>query len=197
MSQPTTIYLVRHGQTLWNIEKRFQGHSDSPLTETGRNQAIGAGQKLADRPLSHAYASPSPRTMETARLVLGKRNLTITQEPRLREIYLGPLEGVTYDDALKSHPKAAKAFWERPHLFNVEGAENAQQVQTRVVESLGEIAKAHPGESLLVVSHGVAIKTALAWFMGHDISKLHEVALPENGSITTLTLSNGSWNVQR
>ena len=105
----TTLYLVHHGQTLFNVEKRFQGRLDSPLTELGKEGALLEGTCL-----HAAYASPLPRTMATARLLLEKRGVRLQTDERLREINRGPLEGIGYEEALEKYPKAARAFWERP-----------------------------------------------------------------------------------
>ena len=187
----TILHLVRHGQTQWNVEKRFQGRLDSPLTELGKSQARMAGEILSGVPLDYAYASPLPRTLATAELVLHSRNLAIAHEPRVREINLGPLEGELYEKAVLTWPEAAKDFWERPHLFQADGAETVKEVQERMVEALEEIVGRHPEKHIVIISHGMAIKTALAWYQGYDITGLNGVELPANGSVTTLTFSEG------
>ena len=79
----------------------------------------------------------------------------------------------------------------------MDGAESAESVQKRVVCAFEEMVKNHPNQNVAVISHGVAIKTALAWYLACDITKLHEVQLPENGSVTKLSFSLDGCTVER
>ncbi|WP_300667445.1 histidine phosphatase family protein [Desulfoluna sp.] len=188
MSQTsTTLFLVRHGQTHWNVERRLQGHLNSPLTETGKRQALAAGEALKERPITAAFTSPSGRAMETAKGIIGSRNIPLAPVEGLREIGLGPLEGLPIEEAEKRHPKACRDFWQAPHHFSLSGAERFSQVQGRVVNAITALLNTHPGETLLVVSHAIAIKTALAFYLKKELSDLDDIRLPENGRILTLT----------
>lgn len=189
---PTTLYLVRHGQTTWNLEGRLQGHLDSPLTQQGRVQAEKAGDALASAPISRAYASPLGRAMETAGLIVGSRNIPITPMESLKEIGLGLLEGMSLKEAEHTHPTQLTKFWNQPHTFHLDGAETVYQVQERVLGSITDISENNPGQCLLLVSHAIAIKTALAFFLGKELSEMNDVILPGNGSIITLQEVKGA-----
>lgn len=184
--KPTTLYIVRHGQTTWNLEGRLQGHFDAPLTTLGRTQAAHACDKLKGIKLSAAFASPLGRAMETARILIGKRKMTITAVEGLKEVGLGLLEGMSRAEAEKAHFAQYHNFWERPHLFQLDGAESFADVQARTLGAIYDIAEAHTGEHVLIVSHGMAIKTILASFLGKELPALNEIELPANGSILTL-----------
>ncbi|BCS97368.1 phosphatase [Desulfoluna limicola] len=190
---PTTLYLVRHGQTTWNLERRLQGHLDSRLTETGRNQAMAAGELLSHTSITAAFASPLGRAMETAHLIIGQRNIPLTPKEGLKEIGLGLLEGMSMDEAKRAHPIPFANFWNQPHRFTLEGAETVSQLQKRVLRSITDIANNHAGQSLLLVSHAIAIKTALAFFLKKELTELGEIILPENGSILTIQKTRGAF----
>lgn len=188
---PTTLFLVRHGQTHWNVERRLQGHMNSNLTETGRRQALLAGETLKGVPISAAFTSPSGRAVETAKGILGDRKIPLTPVEGLREIHLGPMEGLPIEEAMKRHPKACRDFWEAPHHFELPGAERFSQVQERALAAIEGLVSQHPGETLLLVSHAIAIKTVLAACLGIKISEMNELRLPENGRILTLKAIGG------
>ncbi|WP_175469456.1 histidine phosphatase family protein [Desulfoluna spongiiphila] len=188
---PTTFFLVRHGQTTWNVERRLQGHLNSPLTETGRRQARAAGKTLKDTPIAAAFTSPSGRAVETAEGIIGRRDITLTRHEGLREIGLGPLEGMPLSEAEKQHPKACRDFWEAPHDFDLPGAERFSQVQERVLGTIDGLFRSHAGQTLLLVSHAIAIKTALAFFLEKELRDLGDIRLPENGRILTLRETGG------
>ena len=193
--EPTTLYIVRHGQTIWNLEGRLQGHFDAPLTELGKDQAAHAGDKLKEIKLSAAFASPLGRAMETARILLGKREMTPTAVEGLKEVGLGLLEGMNRAEAEAAHFDAYHKFWESPHLFQLEGAESLAAVQARMLTAIHGIAEAHAGEHVLIVSHGMAIKTVLASFLGKGLPALSEIELPLNGSILTLQGTQGNLKI--
>lgn len=190
-SSATTLFLVRHGQTLWNVERRLQGHMNSNLTETGRRQALLAGETLKGVPISAAFTSPSGRAVETAKGILGAREIPLTFVEGLREINLGPMEGLPITEAMERHPKACRDFWEAPHHFDLPGAERFSQVQERALAAIEGLVAQHPGETLLLVSHAIAIKTVLAACLDKELSQMNELRLPENGRVLTLKAEGG------
>src|SRR5690242_1187026 len=86
---PTVIFLARHAETLWNVERRFQGHLDSDLTERGRQQAERLAERLASEPLAAVYSSDLGRSRTTAEVVASRHGLTVQTDPLLREINTG------------------------------------------------------------------------------------------------------------
>lgn len=153
----TTIYLIRHGQTEWNVERRMQGRMDSPLTALG----VDAARQLAPHmpAVSAVYSSPSGRAMHTARLVFGNRE--IVPDHRLLEIDLGPWEGRLQAELDIEEPEIHSSFWNAPHRFHKEGAETFEQVAARSGGFLREIAVRHPGEAVAIVSHTTIIRSML------------------------------------
>lgn len=169
------LHLIRHGQTNWNEERRSQGQSESVLTELGVQQAKTLGEKISDIEFDEIYCSSSVRTRQTAEHAFaGQPELhqNIVYLDSFREIFLGPWEGVLYDDIEKEDPESYQHFWQQPHLFAVEGAETFLEMQNRAVLQIQEIGKAQLGKKIAVVSHGALIKSVLCHAQNRPIEEL-------------------------
>jgi 2,3-bisphosphoglycerate-dependent phosphoglycerate mutase len=148
---PTRIILARHGETDWNRERRWQGHSDRPLNTTGREQAEALAAQLVGEPISAVYSSDLIRAHETARIVARRLGLDVVAVPGLRERRFGSWEGLQDVDVERRFPGA----------HGPPDGETRQEMLRRVLESLEAIAASHPELTVLVVSHGGPIKAAL------------------------------------
>ncbi|TPW70946.1 histidine phosphatase family protein [Schumannella sp. 10F1B-5-1] len=148
----TELYLVRHGETDWNLARRIQGTTDIPLNDTGRAQAQATGRLLARRQWDGIYASPLGRAMETGSIIAAELGMpTPTPVLGVVEREYGEAEGLTWEQIEERFPEGAE----------VPGRETREHVAERVVAALCELANAHPGEKLIVVSHGGAIRSVL------------------------------------
>jgi broad specificity phosphatase PhoE len=176
------VLLARHGQSVSNAVRRFQGVQDVPLSELGRQQALALRAAVSGRPLAHVYASPLERALRTAEIAVQGRDLGLTVMDDLRELSLGDWEGRTVEE-IRALPGDPYARWVRDPVENLPpGAEPLPAVQSRVLRAMAVIAAAHPnGEDVLVVAHGGVISAYLAHCLGLPLS-----------SIWRLTLSNGS-----
>ena len=143
----TTLLLARHGETDWNRELRIQGSSDIALNELGRQQARFLAQELTDVDLDAIYASDLSRASETAAAVAATHALDVRLDPRLRERSFGSWEGLTRED-LDALPPGSH-----------HDGESDDEVRERMLAAVHDIAAAHPGEQVLVVSHGGALNT--------------------------------------
>jgi len=186
MPLTTKIFLLRHAETEWNEQKRLQGNQDSALTERGREQANALRQSLAQLHFDRAYVSPLPRARETLRIILQDRNIETVVADNLAEIKLGPWEGKTLAETAQSHPLEYDAFWNHPDLFVLAGAETFQQLQHRVVAQLESLFTLEKHSSILIVSHWIAIKVALAHYCCMPLSDLSSVINPQNGGYLCL-----------
>jgi broad specificity phosphatase PhoE len=148
-----TLVLVRHGETDWNRDGRVQGHTDVPLNDTGRQQARAVADLLAEQPLSAAYSSDLARALETATIVAGPLGLEVVALEGLREKHFGSWEGLTGDEVRARYPQAATGHWG--------DGETTEAMTARVLGALHEIAAAHPGEAVLVVTHGGPMRAVL------------------------------------
>jgi broad specificity phosphatase PhoE len=156
-----TIFLVRHGETDWNRDRRWQGHADPPLNETGRAQARRLAAQLAGEPLAAIHSSDLRRAYETARIVAGPRGLGVVATAALREIDVGTWQGLTwaeieqrFPDGYRRHTAYDGVGWER--------GETHEEMAARVHAAIGAIAAARPAEQVLVVTHGGPIRAVMA-----------------------------------
>jgi broad specificity phosphatase PhoE len=164
----TTILLVRHGETDWNREGRFQGHADPPLNAAGRGQAEILAEQLAGDGIEAIHTSDLRRARETATIVADRLGLPVTAHRGLREIDVGAFQGLTREEIDARWPDARAVVSE--HGYGADwGGESLEQLAARVVPALVEIASVHGGERVLVVGHGGTIRAALAHADGVDV----------------------------
>ena len=151
----TTILLARHGETDWDVERRVQGHSDTPLNDRGREQARKLAGELAGMQVDAVYSSDLVRAHETARIVAEQRGLDVTAIRDLRERHFGTWEGLTDEEIFARYPEVLDgAPWG--------DAETQDEMAARVVEALLRIGETHPGQHVLVISHGGPLRRVLA-----------------------------------
>ena len=161
-----TLLIVRHGETVWNAEGRIQGHTDIGLSEKGADQARALGKRLADVPIDVAYTSDLKRSSETAKLVLGERDVVIIETPRLREYDKGAFEGMTLHEIKAQYPKEYPRYLEKDLGYAPDGGESARDVSQRMAKIIDEIRSDHLNESVLVVSHGGVLRAAMVSLLG-------------------------------
>jgi broad specificity phosphatase PhoE len=143
----TTILLARHGETDWNRDGVFQGHADPPLNDAGRAQSRVLADRLAGVHIDVVYASDLRRAFQTAEIVAAAKGLPVVAEPGLREVDVGSWSGLTRAQIEERFPGVAR-----------HDGETEQAHRERVVETVTRIARAHPGESVLIVSHGGSLR---------------------------------------
>ena len=183
----TTLLLVRHGETDWNRDRRWQGHADLPLNDDGRRQAHALADELADEPLDAIYSSDLARAYDTARVVAERKGLGVVVDPDLREIDIGAWEGLTSDEVEAQWP-GDLARWRAGEAALGRGGETHDELRERILRAAGRIAAAHPGERVLVVSHGGALR-ALA-LHARAIEQEHRL---ENCGVVRVRFENGGF----
>ena len=198
MGDPVTRFLlVRHGEIAANVDRVWHGSTDSALTERGVAQAARTALHLAERqprPIA-LYTSPLQRTRATAAAIAERLGLEARVEPGLREYGIGELEGVSYDALLREHKFFEKIALDGDHA--PPGGESPRQVIARVSEALSRIAASHPGEEVIVVSHGAALGFTLGTLIDRDTTQWHRYHL-SNCGLSELVLEPEprilSWN---
>lgn len=160
----TRIFLVRHGETLWNLEGRMQGHLDVPLTEVGIEQAKAAAEQLQGISFGGFYCSDSQRAQRTALEIANKINLQPQPLRELRERNLGVLQGLTRAEAKQKYPQFIDAYLTNPDYIIPNGESLHQFVQrcTHIVEKLTQ---QHLKQNILIVTHGGFIGTFLKYVL--------------------------------
>ena len=178
------LLLARHGQSVSNAVRRFQGVQDVALSELGARQAEALGQAIRRLRIAAVYTSPLERARRTAEMAAAGWGLPITPVDDLRELSLGEWEGRTVEE-IRALPGDPYERWVRdPVACPPPGAEPLAEVQARVVSAMADIAAAHPnGRQVLVVCHGGVISAYLAHCLGLPLSSIWRLTL-SNGSIT-------------
>ena len=154
VTEPTRILAIRHGETAWNVDGRIQGHLDVVLNDTGRWQARRAALALRSESISAVYASDLARACETAQAICNVHNLALTLHTGLRERAFGAFEGKTFAEVEALWPEDAQRWRKREVDFAPQGGESLLQFRQRVEQALRSIAQRHPGEQIVLVSHG-------------------------------------------
>jgi broad specificity phosphatase PhoE len=165
----TTILLVRHAETDWNREKRWQGLTDLSLNERGREQARALAQKLEAVPLSAVYASDLRRAYETALIIAERKGLVVTPMRELREVDVGSWTGLSQDEVKERFRDGYTQMRTRTGR-GWEGGETYAEMGRRVLEAMRRIARQHAGEVVLVVTHSGPIRTVRAHALGLDFA---------------------------
>lgn len=183
----THIILVRHGQTYANIEKLWHGWTDTPLNDTGREQAASVGARIAAEYADSAalYSSPLERTRHTADAISSTTGLPVTTVTDIREYGIGELEGESFI-ALREEHKFFENIKKDPH-FAPKNGESIQHVAERMTQALCDLARQHQGEKIIAVSHGAALGLALGALLDDDFYAWNKY-LFSNTSVTELAI---------
>lgn len=187
----TTLLLVRHGETDWNRDRRWQGHTGPPLNAAGRRQARALARTLPA--VTAVYASDVERTIETAVLLAAPHRLEVTREPRLREINFGRWEGLTRAE-IEARFGDWFASWLAGERTAPEGGESDAAMAERVFAALDDIAERHHGERVLVVTSGGPIRSVQARLRGIDpLAARRLVEAVSHCSLVELSIRDGAW----
>ncbi len=193
--QKTELILVRHGETQWNAEGRIQGKGDSPLTERGILQAKAVGVRLQHEGFTALYASHLGRVIETTRHIAAVTGHKIEIDERLQERSYGIFEGLTQTEASTRHTAIYQEYKTNYSAdFAVPEAESMRQMLARGQAVFQEIAHRHPGERLVVVSHGSFLRIILGNILGVPLGNRYGFQLA-NGSLSEIAFEGDEWRV--
>ncbi|MEX1109076.1 MAG: histidine phosphatase family protein [Dongiaceae bacterium] len=175
------LYLVRHGETVWNAAGRYQGQKDSPLTVRGREQGASIGRILAnvasalEKPL-RAYISPLGRARETAAIMGQYLALDCVDEPRVTEVTIGPWDGMIDYEIESEYPGALGGTDAFNWYFRSPGGERFEDVLKRISDWLSEVQT-----PAVVISHGLIGRIVRGIYLGMPKREMLELAVPQNG----------------
>ena len=195
MSTKTKIIFIRHGETEWNLQGRFQGQLDSPLTPLGHSQAKAVAQRIRRMPFDHLYSSDLGRTYQTAQAIADVTRHTIIKEPLLREKGGGILQGMTASEVTVQYPELrAEISKGRPDYAVPEG-ESLNQVVERGVATLDYFRQDHRGQTVVAITHG--------GFLSALMRQILQIALEAprrfhiyNTSLNVLSYHDEVWEVE-
>lgn len=176
-SSGTRVLLIRHGETDWNRNRRFQGRSDLPLNPTGRDQARALALALKDEPLNAIYSSPLVRAMETVNQIMAFHpSVPVFNEEGLVEMDLGDFEGLEAQHWAEQYPDFRKSWQENPASVKMPGGESLPEVQVRAIDTLERITHSYPSEStLLLCCHNFVNITILCCALEIPLDRFREI----------------------
>jgi 2,3-bisphosphoglycerate-dependent phosphoglycerate mutase len=196
VSTTTELLFIRHGQTDWNVQQRFQGQLDVPLNATGRAQAQALAARLLNDPHELLFSSDLHRAMQTAAPVADAWRCEVATLPGFREQSFGVLEGLNAQQARDQHPAQWSAWLQQRADYGLPGGESTQVFFDRVMAAVAALVSAHAGRRIAVVTHGGVLD--MLWRSAHLLSLHGERAcdIPNTG-INRMRWVDGSLTVLR
>jgi probable phosphoglycerate mutase len=191
---PVRILLARHGETVFNVEGRWQGQTDSPLTERGLAQARELGAALADEPIVAVYSSDLGRAARTAREVAVKHGLGVTTDPRLREVHVGEFAGLNRQEIEAHFGDAIHTWSTAPATMRLPNGETLEDAQRRARAFFSARMHQHGGETIVIITHGAIGQVILVEGLGRPLTDLWLKQRIDNCQISRLEW-NGSLRV--
>ena len=183
----TKLYLIRHAEAEGNIWRRMHGHYNSRVTQNGLRQIAALKKRFETVPIQAVYASDLYRTRKTAEAIYLPKGLPLRPEPRLREVSVGSWEDLPFGELERRWPEELARFSREPERWRAEGAETYEQYSARFAAALAEIARAHPGQSVALFTHGCVLSGGLHRVLGLP----HEASKADNTSVSLLEYENG------
>jgi broad specificity phosphatase PhoE len=168
----THLILIRHGETQWNRTGRYQGHSDIPLNENGREQARHLAERLRTEPPQGIYASDLLRARETAEILGKATGAPVRLDPRLREVHQGLWEGRSLEEILATDGARWHARREDPLHVGPPQGESLTELRARLLEAVAEVRRSYPHGRVALVSHGLALATLKVHFLHLPIGEV-------------------------
>jgi probable phosphoglycerate mutase len=194
----TEIFLIRHGETGWNAEKRLQGHVDIDLNAEGQRQAAALHRALRDEQLDLIAASDLQRAMRTASPLAEARGMTLHLEPALRERSYGAFEGLRYSDIEELYPDGYAAWRARDidarYPAGQRTAETLREFSARAVNAVEALAKRHRNKRIAVVTHGGVLECIYRAATGMPLDKPRDFEI-RNASINRLTWDDANLQI--
>jgi probable phosphoglycerate mutase len=185
----TEIFLIRHGETDWNVEKRLQGHLDIALNAEGERQAAALGRALAEESVDAVYASDLQRAMQTALAIAAPRGMQVRVERELRERSYGAFEGLLHGDIHARYPEAYAMLRARDidarYPMGVQQAETLREFSQRAIGVITRLANAHRNKKIVIVSHGGLLECIYRAANALDLSPPRDFDI-KNASINRL-----------
>ena len=166
------LLLLRHGETAWNRERRFQGWTDTPLSEAGLAQAEAAARELKEHALAAVYASPLQRARDTAALIAAPHGLEVETDPDFKEVSFGQWEGLTVDEVRERDAALYAAWVETPHLVFPPEGESLAEARLRVLAGLERLRAGHPDAVVCLVAHGIPVRILILEALGLGLDRI-------------------------
>ncbi|WP_367396062.1 2,3-diphosphoglycerate-dependent phosphoglycerate mutase GpmB [Pantoea sp. Ep11b] len=186
------VYLVRHGETVWNAERRIQGQSDSPLTEKGEQQARQVGERVKQLGITHVIASDLGRTRRTAEIIADACGCTVTLDARLRELNMGVLEKRPLDGLTAEEEQWRATLVNGTESGRIPQGESMTEMATRMHAALNACLDLPAGSRPLLVSHGMALGSLVSTILGLPAYAERRLRL-RNCSLSRVDYQQSAW----
>lgn len=190
----TKVYIVRHGQTAWNLEEVFRGRADIPLDETGKQEVHLAGEALQHETLHAVYSSPLSRSLETSENIAKFHALAVTPLEAIIDISYGEWEGLRLAEVQQRFPDLYALWIQEPHKIRFPQGETLDEVRMRTMNALEDLLKKHPNENIVLVAHRVPNKVLCCALLGLDNSNFWRIQ-QDTASTNLFVYKNGQWIV--
>lgn len=182
----TRVYLIRHAQAEGNIKQRFHGIYDADISEAGLIQLEALKERCSTMDFDVAYASPLQRSIKTAKAAIGDRDIPLNIDSSIIELNIGEMEDIPFDDFPTKYPEEYRIWQQEPHLFNPPGGEKMADMRNRIVSGFLNIVKSNKDKSILVVSHGCAMRSLICTLKNEEYTNLKSIEWCDNTAIYTI-----------
>lgn len=192
------IYIVRHGETMWNKEKKLQGGTDIELNENGRRLALITGERLAGIHFDKIYSSPLKRAYETACLIRGDRDIPIETNELIKELSFGEWEGENASLLLKDDTQKFKYFFKQPHLYEpTTNGESLESLCKRAAAFMTDYIEKDAAnyERVMITAHGAINKAMMMHVKKHSMENFWSGGLQKNCNCIILDYSDGKYRI--
>lgn len=193
----TKLILIRHGQSMANLERRFAGIYDAPLTELGERQAALSAAYVAENyTISRVYASDLKRAYFTGKAVAEASGVDLLPDERLREISAGAWEGMLFEEIVEKYSEDFGLFMNDVGVSRPTGGESVAELGARVMDALRDIAERHAGESIVIATHATPIRAVQSLVCFGDLVHMQELRWVSNASISVLVYEEGRFSFE-
>ena len=175
------IYLLRHGETHWNLSGKVQGTEDILLTDMGKKQAYRLSKSIKNEKIDHIYSSDLNRAITTASIIGNELNIKVNVHRDLREINFGVWQGLTLDEIKKKYKNEHTIWRTYPHNLILTGSETLLEVKERTLKHLNKLRKLHADENVLLVAHGTSIKVLILAILEIELSNYNKFSIENTG----------------
>ena len=186
----TTLYFIRHGESVSNLNTQFAGSLDMPLTEKGERQADATASFLQQVPFTAVYASDLRRAYDTGLAVANTHGLPISATEQLREIFAGDWEGKTYAQLEEEFPDSYGVWRHRIGLAQCPHGESVEQLQKRIYTYILSIVQRHPNETICIATHATPIRVMECIWTNTPLAEMHTIPWVSNASVTIAAYDN-------
>ncbi len=191
----TTLYLVRHGESLGNAKRIFLGHTDWDLSPRGKEQAAAFAKGTAALSIDAFYSSDLMRAMNTVKAAAEMRHLPLNTRKDLREIYAGVWEEMLFDEIAEKYPDEMFVWRNNIGFSCPVGGESVEALQKRALAAFSAIAEENEGKTVCIGTHATTIRSAVCGLMGKELSYMAEIPWPGNASITKVVYNEKGTEV--